>query len=199
MKCDKIISDKNCNLIVQEEFDIQYAYVYILQLNKTNNIINQVFIKSSSEDQVIFDIKSDGFYTLMTIKVPLDMSNPYYYKDGKFYKNIQEVDIQELIESNPEYSKLDIQYDYYFQKCRLKQCYVNICQQIFDQRASIDCNSNGVDKNLIYKRDLILSTLNVIDYMVEIDQYEEAERLLERISGCNGLCTNNKNNCGCGE
>jgi hypothetical protein len=47
-----------------------------------------------------------------------------------------------------------------------------------------------IDKELIYKRDLLWSALNVIKYMIEIDQYEEAERLLERIMGCNGLCNN---------
>jgi len=34
--------------------------------------------------------------------------------------------------------------------------------------------------------------------MIEMGQYEEAERLLLRISGCNGLCDNLKTNCGCG-
>ena len=39
--------------------------------------------------------------------------------------------------------------------------------------------------------------------MVEIDQFEEAERLLERVTKCNGLCNNmcsdsvNVSNCGC--
>jgi hypothetical protein len=41
--------------------------------------------------------------------------------------------------------------------------------------------------------------------MVELNQYEEAERLLERIMGCNGLCSNVCSNsyqiskCGCKE
>jgi len=39
--------------------------------------------------------------------------------------------------------------------------------------------------------------------MIEVDQYEEAERLLERIMGCNGLCNNScqdpqsRSKCGC--
>jgi len=37
MICDKIISDIDCNTIVQnEEFDENYVYVYIMQLNKSD-------------------------------------------------------------------------------------------------------------------------------------------------------------------
>ena len=58
MNCNKIIHDKNCNTIVQEDnYDINYAFVYILQLNQTTGITSQVFIKTSEEEQVIFDFQ----------------------------------------------------------------------------------------------------------------------------------------------
>jgi hypothetical protein len=45
---------------------------------------------------------------------------------------------------------------------------------------------------------LLWSAINTIIYLAETEQFEEAERLLERITNCNGLCENNQSNCGCG-
>jgi len=44
--------------------------------------------------------------------------------------------------------------------------------------------------------------LNSIKYLVEFCQFAEAQRLLERLVTCNGLCTNSltntkKHGCGC--
>lgn len=204
MNCNKIIYDRNCNTIVQEDnYNSNYAFVYVLQLNQTTGITSQVFIKASEEEQVIFDLGFDGFYTLVTLKVPKDSQAEYYYQNEDFYHNGTKVELQELIELNPEVSGIEVIYDYYFQTCKLKKCFIDICYQIFDIQNPSNCINSKLDPNLIYKRDLIWSALNVIRYMSEMDQYEEAERLLERIVGCNGLCDNqchgsHKNsNCGC--
>lgn len=204
MNCNKIIYDKNCNTIVREDnYDSNYVFVYVLQLNQTTGITSQVFIKTSEEQEIIFDLGLDGFYTLVTLKVSKNTDDEYYYMNENFYHRYEKVDLETLLEINPQVSNLDITYEYYFQTCRLRKCFINICYQIFDQTASITCNKLSVDKDLIYKRDLIWSSLNVIKYMIEMDQYEEAERLLEKIMGCNGLCDNGcdkspkSNNCGC--
>lgn len=203
MNCNKIIHDENCNIIVQEDnYDDNYVFVYVLQLNQTTGITNQIFIKTSEEEPVIFDIGLDGFYTLVTLKVPKDSQAEYYYNNNNFYCNGTKIELQELIRLSSTTSEIKVTYDYYFQTCNLKKCFIDICYQIFDTSSSI-CNNSKVDSNLIYKRDLIWSALNVIKYMSEMDQYEEAERLLERIVGCNGLCNNqchgshNNSNCGC--
>lgn len=202
MICDKIISDINCNTIVNnEEFESGYVYVYILQLNKANNKTScQTFLRTSSDEQIKFTIGQDGYYTLCKLKVPTDTSMPYYYKNGKFtYKGLKEVSIYELLNINPEVSELEITYYYYFQLCKLRKCYVDIVNKILNDRANINCNNNGVDRGDIYKRDLLLSAINVITYLVEMEQFEEAERLLERITSCNGLCDDKSSNlCGCG-
>ena len=204
MNCNKIIHDNNCNTIVQEDnYDINYAFVYVLQLNQTTGITSQVFIKTSEEQQVIFDLGLDGFYTLVTLKISKSSESEYYYSNEKFYHSGEKISLQELIELNPEVTGIEVTYDYYFQTCRLEKCFINACYQIFDSKTFTICNNPKVDPNITYKRDLIWSALNVIRYMVEVDQYEEAERLLERIVGCNGLCdnhlcNNSHNNSGCG-
>lgn len=204
MNCNKIIYDRNCNTIIQEDnYDSNYAFVYVLQLNQTTGITSQVFIKTSEEEPIIFNIGLDGFYTLVTLKVPKDPQSEYYYQNEDFYHNGTKIELQELIELNPNVSGIETIYDYYFQTCKLRKCFIDICYQIFDIQNPSNCINSKLDPNLIYKRDLIWSALNVIKYMSEMDQYEEAERLLERIVGCNGLCNNqchgshNNSNCGC--
>jgi hypothetical protein len=47
-----------------------------------------MIIKERPNEEVIFKSLGDGLYSLTTLKVPIDESNFYYYKDGKFYKNV---------------------------------------------------------------------------------------------------------------
>ena len=209
MNCKSVITyDMDCNTIIHDvNFDENYVYIYVLQLNKSNEIITQVAKRETIEDQVVFDIGQDGFYTLITVKVPRDPSKEYYYRDGKVYHVNEEADLALLLELNPEVSGLIVTPEYYFQTCHLRKCYISICQQIFDQVHSLDCNKPPFDQNLTYKRDLLLAAINVIEYMAERDQFKEAELLLERIMECNGLCNIHCNkthkhstkpcNCGC--
>lgn len=200
MICDKITSDIHCNTIVQNEpFKDGFVYVYILQLNKADgNTITQVFIKESAEEEIKFNIGLDGYYTMCRVIVPTTQDGMYYYKDGSFYKGFNEVELSELVNVNPEVSELDISYYYYFQLCRLRKCYIRAAKAILDNRASLRCDSKGVDPLDIYKRDLLWSAMNTITYLAEMGQFEEAERLLERITGCNGLCEDMDSKCGCG-
>ena len=91
--------------------------------------------------------------------------------------------------------------------CKLHKCYVNLCQQIFENRNFAPCwSKNKIDSNLIYKRDLVWMTINVITYLWKKgDNLQEIQRILSQINTCNGLCdpypnTNSigkTNGCGC--
>lgn len=199
MICDKIISDRNCNTIVQnEEFDPHYAYIYILQLNKhSGETFSQTFVKTKEDEDIVFNIGQDGFYTLCRLKIVNTPTEPYYYKDGRFYKGLEEVSLAEVLAINPEVSHAEITYYYYFQLCKLRKCFINIASRIINNTASIQCETR-VNSQDSYKRDLLWAAINVITYLAEMEQFEEAERLLERITGCNGLCDNETNNCSCG-
>lgn len=195
MNCDKIATDKNCHIIVNDDnFNLNYVKVFILKHNKTEK--TQIIIKTSESQSVIFDMISDGFYTLCELQVPIDEKSFYYYKNNKFYHSIHEVCLQELLEVNPQVSQLNTKYYYYFSLCNLKRCFIYLCNEIYNQ-SSQKCNNIRVDKNLLYKRDLLLSALNVITYLNEFDQYEESQRLLDEITSCNGLCPQTYQKCGC--
>ena len=207
MICDKIIADKNCNTIVQnEEFDPRYVYIYIIQLNKYDGTtVSQTFVRTEAEQEIIFTIGQDGFYTLCRLRISKDENDKYYYKDDQFYKDIDQISsLTEILninlESFEDQEHIGIQktYWYYFQLCRLRRCYVNIASKIINDTATIKCEKT-LNKFDTYRRDLLWSAINVITYLAETEQFEEAERLVERIMGCNGLCdSDEKNSCGCG-
>lgn len=121
-----------------------------------------------------------------------------YYKDLE--GNVREVEIQELLEVNPNSFGLIIFLQNFFSVCYLRKCYVSLCQKIFNDRGFDRCFNGKVNSQLIYKRDLVWAALNVIQYMVDSNQLTEAQRLLERINGCNGLCSSEdtgEKGCGC--
>lgn len=120
-------------------------------------------------------------------------ANPYQY-----------VDMEEVLEVNPVNTTISKVSKDYISICFLQKCYINLCQQIFNDRAFSQCwNKSDVDSELIYKRDLVWMAINVIKYLTEFCQLAEVERIIERINGCNGLCKSNSTNlstssgCGC--
>lgn len=196
VKCNEIFTDKNCNLVITDStFNCDNVQVFIL---KMNDEILQTIVREKRSQSIVFNkSKQDGFYTICKITIPKDEAMPYYYKDGSYYHNIRRVTLQEILNINPEVSKLNFEYLYYFSTCNLRKCFIKLCQQIFKQQTSI-CNKSNIDNSLTYKRDLVWSALNVIKYMTEMGQIEEAQRLLEEITACNGLCPPQTNSKGCG-
>lgn len=135
-----------------------------------------------------------------------------YYTDGySIYKYIPEdknppveVDIEELLERNPtdddSISRIESEH---VSICYLQKCYINLCKQIFEKSNLVACFKKESIEDLSYKRDLVWMTINIIKYLVSLCQLDEAQRYIELINGCNGICNNkNKKNgvqegCGC--
>jgi hypothetical protein len=81
----------------------------------------------------------------------------------------------------------------------LQHCYIEYCKSLFESQLG-KCNSLSDD--IVFARDFIWMTLNIIDYLVGFKQYLEAERLLESFTSCNGYCSGKKriktkSGCGC--
>lgn len=148
----------------------------------------------------------------------LNLYNTVYYTNGQdIFKYIdghsEYVDINELLEINAEGTTISITSKEYVSVCFLRKCFINLCQQIFRTKglwgdgtgaAKSRCcpNKDAVDSDLIFRRDLVWSALNVIKYMTEFNQLAEAERIIEQIGGCNGLCKSefrqmSQHGCGC--
>lgn len=91
-----------------------------------------------------------------------------------------------------------------FLTCYLQNCYIYLCNEIMNKLAGNinnisghnlgTCNNIDADiKDLIYRRDLVYITLNVIEYLIQDNRFDEAQEILENIQSCNGICYNKDN------
>lgn len=166
------------------------------------------------------DINKDGWFTVFGLIIPTknwyinnkllaDKSYTYtiYTENGKYYKivageEVEITNIEDLLLPNYTDSTIDrIEQDkvsIWF----LRNCYINLCKQIFENRGFSRCwNKNTIDSELVYKRDLVWMAINVIKYLTEFEQLSEVQRIIQNINGCNGLCSQQdipKYSSGCG-
>lgn len=180
-----------------------------LTLNQTDKSIvkSTLFVPHLlNSDYISVPTEFDGWFTLEYIVIPtkdwFDKSegqwsdyDTLYYSDGVYiYKYFQgessQVSQDELFERNKEGTTISKITQEFMSICYLKKCFINICKQIFDMRGFAKCKTKGdVDSTIMYHRDLIWMTINIISYLTEFGQLAEAQRVLEKIEGgCNGIC-----------
>lgn len=227
--CKVIIEDKskylNQNFTGIQKGEFKYSdtsSIIVLQHNKIQQDIIKDIIYNDHSVSIEVPIKFDGWFTVNYIVLPnkdwferelnktsgsalglynivyfTDNENTYKYINGK----IEESTIEEIIEINPINTTISITNKDYVSICFLQHCYIDLCQQIFENRGFLQCwNKNNIDSELVYKRDLVWMAINVIKYLTECEQLNEVERIIENINGCNGLCNSNNitsKGCGC--
>lgn len=215
--CELIVQDNSPYLCEQEELEVFDKFkvshrvgIDVIQQNKLSGTSISEYAVSEGIDPIKINIEFDGWGTLTHIVIPngewfewqlslgessiLDYYNTVYFSDGgKFYKfrdgNVTEIQLEELVEVNPEHTTISKYVEDFVSICLLVQCYLNLCKQLLES-ACLDVKCNTASSELIYKRDVIWMAINVIRYLVELHEYEEAERILETVGGCNGLCKN---------
>lgn len=84
--------------------------------------------------------------------------------------------------------------------CKLRECFYLICKNLLQEYPE-KCPENSYNQ-LQYYRDIIWMTINVIKYLLEKEQFYEAQRILEEITQCGSICNNiqtvkKSSNCGC--
>lgn len=187
----------------------------VLTLNKSTGeeVQSPVFtIRDSQLDQVKLPITFDGWFTVCHIVIPskqwfdaatiaLTLYDVVYYSDGvNVYKYVDGestlTTVDEIIARNTEGTTISIVKKNYISVCYLRKCYINLCQQLFNSNTQCVSSDNS---ELIFQRDTVWMALNVIKYLTEFNQLAEAERIIEKLNSCNGLCktTLSKQGCGC--
>lgn len=199
----------------------------MLILNKTQGqeIQTPKFSMSSSDSiSTTIPVKFDGWFSVCRVVLPskdwfdkevkketgsaLGLYDVVYYSDGSgIYKYVdgesKAETLETIINRNTEGTTISIIYKNYVSICFLKKCYLSLCQQIFNSRGFSKCwNKNQIDSDLVFRRDLVWMAINVIKYRVEFNQLAEAQRIIEQIGGCNGLCKSEfrqtpNHGCGC--
>lgn len=206
-----------------DTISIDVLYYNKLQTPYYSNLTYNNHTDSSTQTKISVD--QDGWFTVIHIVLPskewfekelkkeastLGLYTIVYYSDGSnIYKYIDgessKVDIKEVIEINNLNTPINRTQKDFVSICFLKKCYINLCQQIFSDRGFSKClQKNTIDNELVYKRDLLWMSLNVIKYLTENEQLYEVERIIETIQGCNGLCSSQNNSnqvssCGCSQ
>ena len=201
------------------------TYNYIATEDAYSNVVDNNYIALESKDISEFQLKNDGKLTAYHFIIPnkqwvnkftselLFQTYPIliYYDNGQFYKSIDggvtsEIITYEIIkEINPTTTNIAKCNKTTFSLCFLYKCYINYCKQVLEQDIS-KCITK--DSDLVFRRDFVWMTINVIKYYLENGQLDEAQRLLEETMSCNGFCKSNilkyslSNNtvsgCGCG-
>lgn len=209
----KINTDKNCNIVIHDDTEypingLSYnnsisLFVAILNKCDSQEILYNKLVSHDNKNPIVLEEASYGFISIYQFIFPLSESTGYF-SDGQkvYFKNtngsIREVSTEELLEVN-ENNLTKFTYNF-FSVCNLRKCYVALCQKIFNDRAFDKCFDSKVDSSLIYRRDLVWAALNVIDYLIDSQQYCEAQRLYQKVTQCNGLCSKSElgtKGCGC--
>lgn len=194
-----------------------HVFNYI-RISTPNELYLEIHPHGTVPETQIDTFKHDGYVVYSYIVVPTKEwvdNNPeevskyalgVYYSDGaklyRKYEDTQEEEIQigELLAItdfvNSTVSRVDSDLVVI---CNLKNCYLHYCNQILDNKLTI-CYQKNQDKDLLYKRDLVWMSLNVIDFLSEKQEFMAVQELIERLFKCTGLCISKEvlgNDCGC--
>ena len=227
-KCKIVVQDVSTYLaedfsgIVKGKF--KYSDTISIDVLQHNQTLKTIYTKHDTLKSNDIPIGFDGWFSLVHLVIPniewfnkelektegsaLGLYNIVYFSDGiDIYKYINgetsQVTIDDILEINTVNTTISRISRDFVSICFLRKCYINLCQQIFNDRGISKCwNKNKVNSELIYKRDLVWMAINVVKYLTQCEQLAEADRVIKTIQGCNGLCvstnlTNSTNGCGC--
>ena len=227
-KCKIVVQDVSTYLaedfsgIVKGKF--KYSDTISIDVLQHNQTLKTIYTKHDTLKSIDIPIGFDGWFSLVHLVIPniewfnkelektegsaLGLYNIVYFSDGIYiYKYINgetsQVTIDDILEINTVNTTISRISRDFVSICFLRKCYINLCQQIFNDRGISKCwNKNKVNSELIYKRDLVWMAINVVKYLTQCEQLAEADRVIKTIQGCNGLCvstnlTNSTNGCGC--
>ena len=227
-KCKIVVQDVSTYLaedfsgIVKGKF--KYSDTISIDVLQHNQTLKTIYTKHDTLKSIDIPIGFDGWFSLVHLVIPniewfnkelektegsaLGLYDIVYFSDGiDIYKYINgetsQVTIDDILEINTVNTTISRISRDFVSICFLRKCYINLCQQIFEDRGFSRCwNKNKVNSELIYKRDLVWMAINVVKYLTQCEQLAEADRVIKTIQGCNGLCvstnlTNSTNGCGC--
>lgn len=200
-------------------FDETMSITVLKRHTSASSEIVKAFIHNHQVTDVVnkFKVKHDGWYEVIHFVVPtlqaveqLELTEtPTYASDGvTIYYCQNGISTETSIETILGSQALDkvvtaVVNKSAFVLFNLWQCYLNYCKRMLEAECSkdsqcSDCNDEGT-KN----RHLIWIFLNAIQYYVKFGDFQTAQELLENISGCNSLCSNEMfsklYDCGCGK
>lgn len=160
-------------------------------------VINHLILPTVDWLQTQINKKSSILSSGMDIYVS-DCDTIYRYLNNQ----LQEVDPAVVATVNTENTTISRVSVDQFSICYLYDCYISLCKQVF-AKINLRCLTKSNVSDINFKRDFLWMTINVIKYYVEFDQLYEAQRLLQEINYCGGICNEQNlsasqdSGCGC--
>lgn len=172
-------------------------------------------------DESVVELPQDGLYQITHMVIPTvewlqniievnpetlkEYENIFVSDGNKIYQYIdqqlQEVTVELIAEINTNKTTISRGRNNTFSIWNLQKCYIQLCNLILQQKP-LKCVKH-IDNDIIFNRDLAWMTINMIKYYLGFGQIYEAQRILEQVNYCNGICKESKykpkyqNNCGC--
>lgn len=220
-----------CNLIAEDYTDysgedylnghvsLEFLVYYNEESPASGTVLFKSFVHNREEFlKCISTIKlpKDGTYTYYKFMIPTEETlkgntdNECYYKESEdcFYIGSKKVEsLMEIVESKQAAQSTqtlgtDLKF---FTACKLQECLVRLQRALlFDStKGGNNCGACATDSSARYKRDFLLATLYVLDYLADKQRFDEAQSILDSLSTCGySLCgeefNNDKDDCGCG-
>ena len=142
-----------------------------------------------------------------------------FYHDGKIYLGLANIPWYEEFILTSENSKVIYNWydlreyisafiEYFYEKelftiCKLDRCLFELQRKIFfDGLKNCDFGACSLTKQLKLQRDFLFASVYVLKYLIDIGNYLEAQRIIESLATCGGLCDDslgvNHRRCNCG-
>lgn len=153
--------------------------------NSQLSMAQQIFFVYNLAEESIYEIEIDSLYTKEESKVTIE-----YVLNSLVNQNL--IGIAEDI----------------FILGHLEKCFEDKIKYIYYNKLFSQCLYKNSDLESTFRdRDIVWMGLELLKYLVRECKYDEAERIIEGISGCNDFCTNKSNvpnaysriKCNCGK
>lgn len=89
-----------------------------------------------------------------------------------------------------------------FTICHIRKCLLNKQKDLLTSYTNNNCKVCAIDSEIVTDRDFVMSSVFVLEYLIEHKLYNEAQRILDQIFTCgNTLCGSyiTSKGCGCGK
>ena len=178
-------------------FAAMFAIMYfLLKWCKLEKVTPNRELKLSFKGKVVFDKRINS---PEVFKLTLNDGNEIVKLVNRNWKVVP---IQELTINNCNTTIFKSEQET-FTICNIWKCYVDICKSLLKSDLT-KCRKDNIDSSsLLFNRDVIWMTINVLTYYINRNQLFEAQRILEEVNGCNGFCNKSysmlkSGGCGCG-
>lgn len=169
-------------------------------------------------DESSIQLKEDGLYNITQLIVPSlkwyqrertnKRNNFFRYdtiivSDGKNLYKVSETKTELLdtldfiTEINTQGTTVSKNQKIIFSTCFLWKCYISLANDALKRLLHNNrskgkvrkCgNEDDESKDIIYRRDFVWVTINVLNYLTDECKFEEAQQILEEVMFCNGFC-----------